>query len=177
MDDRFPRADFPDSPELDIADHQKLEAAEGYHMIALYQEPADQIASLMPKLGAHPRALHIGCRAHWGLRQIPEAMAYAERFIQAAPHHPFGYVFKAMLLSYLNKPKESYDLLVRTVQSFPEHGLMHYDLAHAAAECGLWSEARHWLYRAVCIRRSLKRIALQSDAFAAIRTEIENPGN
>jgi hypothetical protein len=99
--------------------------------------------------------------------------------MRAAPGHPFGYVFMSMLLSYVHKPKECYDLLRGAAPRFPEHATIHFDLAHAAAQCELWSEARQWLYHAICIQPPLKQVALDTPAFAAIWAEIEgmNPRN
>ena len=75
------------------------------------------------------------------------------QFIRAASNHPFGCGFKAMLLTYAKRPRESCELLRPIIDWFPNHATMHYDLAHAAAECGLWAEARHWLYRAFAFSR------------------------
>lgn len=142
-------------------------------MMGMYKEAADEIESIPDERRNHQSVLHIACRAYWGLRQIPKAMAYTERFIQVAPHEAFGYVFKAMLLSYMHKPRESYELLKPVVARFPTHAIMHYDLAGAAVKCGLFSEARRWLYHAICIRGSLKKVALKNPAFMEIKSDIE----
>jgi hypothetical protein len=173
MRDRLLPFAVESSIELDISDIQKVEAAEGHHMIGMYREAADEIASIPPERQEHPQVLHIACRTHWALRQMPQALACSDRFIQAAPNHPFGYSFKSMLLSYLHKPRDSYDLLRAAVNRFPGHATMRYDLAHAAAKCELWSEALHWLYQAISIQRSLKQVAMDTEAFALIRVEIE----
>lgn len=121
----------------------------------------------------HPTVLHLRCRAHWGLRNIPLALAAVYRFIAVAPEHPFGPTFKAMLLSYDGRHRESYELLSSMVGKFPGHATMQYDLAHAAAQSALWPEASHWLYSAISIQPGLKRVALESPAFAPIARQIE----
>jgi hypothetical protein len=117
--------------------------------------------------------LHIRCRAHWGLRNIPEALAAVYHLIEIAPDHPFGHSFKAMLLSYNGRHRETYDVLISVIDRFPRHATMHYDLAHAAAQCELWPEAPHWLYLAVCAQPELKQVALESPVFARITSEIQ----
>jgi hypothetical protein len=179
MNDRIQPTATSTAPELDVSDLRKIEAAEGHHMIGQYQESANEIAGIPPPQCYRPRVLHVACRAYWGLRQMPEAIALTERFIQAAPHDPFGYSLMANLLGYLGKSKEICELFRPVMQWFPKHATMHYLLACASAECGLWAEARHWLYRAICIQSFMKQVALGSPEFAPMKTEIEamNPGN
>jgi len=166
-------------PELDIVDQHKLDTAEGLHMLGQYVDSATEIARISPAGWNHPLVLHLASRAYSALHRIPEALDCVERFIQAAPYHPFGYVFKGQMLEYSGKPKESYDLLCQVISHFPAHGTMHYELARVAAKCALWDEARHWIYRAICIQHSLKIGALNTDALRPIRAEIEamHPGN
>ena len=96
-----------------------------------------------------------------------------------APNHPFGYGLKAQLLEYIGQSKEAYDLLREAVSHFPAHGTMHYQLARVAALCELWDEARHWIYRAICIQQSMEIAALEAKALQPIRAEIAamHPGN
>jgi hypothetical protein len=142
-------------------------------MLGDYQSALDEIVAVDSRYQDHRDVLHITCRAHWGLRNIPLALAAVNRFIEVAPEHPFGYTFKAMLLSCDGRHRESYDLLMSVISQFTGHATMHYDLAHAAAQCELWPEARQWLYLAICAQPELKQIALDSPVFAQIASEIE----
>lgn len=162
--------------ELDAAAVRRIDAAEGHHMLGMYQAAVDEIAELLGDERHHPAVLHIACRAYWGGRKIPEARACAQRFIQAAPDHPFGYGFLAMLLSYVDEHNASYTLLKSAVARFPNHATMHYDLARVAAKCELWSEAKHWIYASIAIDQSMKELALHCPDLAPIRTEIVGMG-
>lgn len=166
-------------PDLDIADRHKLETAEGLHMLGQYADSACEVERISPEGWKHPLVLHLAARAYWASRQIPKAVDSINRFIEAAPNHPFGYVFKSQLLEYVERPRESYDFLRGVVTHFASHGTMHYQLARVAAKCELWNEARHWIYRAICIQRSLKTAALETSTFQPIRSDIESmhPGN
>lgn len=172
--------DYYDSlPELDIADQHKLDTAEGLHMLGQLTDCALEVERISPAGWSHPLVLHLASRVYSELRRIPAALDCVERFIRAAPNHPFGYVLKANLLDYDGKPREAYDLLREAVGHFPAHGSMHYQLARVAALCDLWDEARRWIYRALCIQRSMKIAALGDKALQPIRAEIEamHPGN
>jgi len=151
----------------------KVDAAEGFHMLGMYADAADEIAGIDGQKQSDLDALHVRARAYWALRDIPKALASINRFIEVAPDLPFGYVFKAMLLSYERKPRDAYALLRSVISKFPEHATMHYDLACAAAECGIKSEACHWLYVAISCQPSLKQLALDLEAFADIKNDIE----
>ena len=120
-----------------------------------------------------PAALHLQCRAYWAFRDLPKALECTNRFLAAAPNHPFGYNNKAMILLEERKPREAYDFLRSVIDKFPKDATMHYQLAYAAAQCGLKSEAIPWLSVAISCFAGLKQAALDVEAFADIKDEIE----
>jgi len=170
---------FGDRSGLDISDIQKIEAAEGYHMLSQIPEAAEELAKISPENQNHPSVLFVACRVYSRLNRIPEAMAAVDLFLKAIPDHPFGYSFKSMLLIYQKHYQEAYELLEEAVRRFPYHGTFHYDLARAAGHCERWTEAREWIYRAICIQKHLKIGALQAEVLAPIHDEIRamHPAN
>jgi tetratricopeptide (TPR) repeat protein len=162
-----------DVRQLDPLSEHKVDAAEGYHMIGMYQAALDEIDSLPLSEQEHPIALHIKCRALFGLRLIPEALEATEAFIGIQPNHPGGYILKAQLLTLVVKHREAYDLLKLTFSRFPGHRSIPYDLALAAAHLQLWPEARHWIYLAITRFEWNKQLALATDVLAPIYDYIE----
>lgn len=162
-----------DLRQLDPSSEHKIDAAEGYHMMGMYQAALDEILSLPTSEQTHPIALHIKCRALLGLRLIPETFEATEAFMKVQPNHPFGYTLKADLLTFVAKYREAYDLLKTTFSRFPDHRSLPYNLALAAARLQLWPEARHWIYLAITRFQWNKQLALTSDVLAPIYDYIE----
>jgi predicted Zn-dependent protease len=144
----------------------KVKAAGDFHMLRKHADARDGSAR-------DPAALHLQCRAYWALRDLPKALECTNRFLAAAPNHPFGYNQKAMILLEERKPREAYDFLISIIDKFPKDAEIHYTLAYAAAMCGLKSEASRWLYVAISCFPALKQAALNLEAFADIKDEIE----
>jgi hypothetical protein len=159
--------------DLEPLSYKFVEAAEGFHMIGMYQATLDELAKVGATDQKHPNVLHLRCRAYWALRNIHEAFQAADAFLQVQPENPFGYCFKAMLFSYTQMYHEAYNLLKKVIYRFPGHGTMHYDLACAAAGCALWSEARHWVFQAICREQGLKQVALDAELLTPIKNAIE----
>ena len=159
--------------EIDYPDRIYLEAAEGWHMMGNYQSAAEEISKIGKSSLQHPLVLHLRCRVYWGLRNISESLDATNQFIEQNPQQPFGYIFKAMLLSYQGDNAAAFRLLDAIGTQFPKHTTLLYDLASYAARCALWPRAIHWLTIAITADPWLKQVALANSLFTPVRSEIE----
>jgi len=134
-----------------LPDLRFLEAAEGWLELGNWQEANEELENIQPELRAHPYVLELRYKIFDAAGRWDMALGVAEGLMKILPENQWGYFYTAYALHELKRTQEAYDVVKAVIHKFPDHQLMHYNLACYACVLGKLKEA----YRLVEIARDI----------------------
>ena len=126
-----------------------LEAAEGWLGLGNYLEANEELEKIEPKLRAHPAVLEIRYKIYSGANKWEMALGVAEGMIGMLPENSWGYFYSAFALHELKRTEEAYEVVKAVIHKFPDHQIMHYNLACYACQIGKLEDAMVLLEMAI----------------------------
>lgn len=164
-------------PDFEPADIHRLNAALGWLGL---NSPADarvELDGIPAALQSHPAVLE----ARWLLcaheQNWPDALAVAERELQAAPEDSSGWLHRAYALRRVDKGGlvQAWEALLPAAEKFPDEAVIAYNLSCYACQLKELDASRVWLKRAIKIggKDDIKKMALADDDLKPLWPEME----
>jgi predicted Zn-dependent protease len=158
-------------------DLHRLNAALGWLGLNSPADARTELDGISPALQSHPAVLE----ARWLLfaheKNWPEALAVAERELQAAPGNSAGWLHRAYALRRVADGglAQAWDALLPAVEKFPDEAVIAYNLSCYACQLNQLNTARVWLKRALKIggQDEIKKMALNDDDLKPLWPEIK----
>ncbi len=146
---------------LEIADSNRLAAAQGWLDLDNPAEAGDELARISPENRAHPDVLQVTWRLHAKTKKWAACLDIATTLTTQSPERSLGWLQRAFALHMLQRTTEARDLLLSVVDQFKTNPSISYYLAFYSCKLGQLPEARQWLHAAFKIaadsgRRYLK---------------------
>ena len=130
-------------------DNQHLEAAEGWLELGNYLEANEELENIQPELRAHPYVLELRYKVYDAAGRWDMALGVAEGLMKILPENQWGYFYAAYALHELKRTQEAYEVVKAVIHKFPDHQMLHFNLACYACRLGKRKEALSLLEKAV----------------------------
>jgi len=101
------------------------------------------------RCGAHPFVLELRYKIYSAAERWEMALEVARGLKRILPENQWGYFYTAYALHELKRTQEAYDLAEAVIHKFPDHQMMHFNLACYACRLGKRKEALSFLEMAV----------------------------
>lgn len=141
---------------------RKLQPAEGYFELQMYQEAWDELDQLAEEAQHQPVVLEFRTMIQMNQEKWEGALYSAESLCEAAPDEHSGFIHAAYCLHELGKTEDAKNKLYNGPATLQKDPLYFYNLACYEAQLGETDTARNWLNRACKLDESLETQA-QSD--------------
>lgn len=141
---------------------RKLQPAEGYFELQMYEEAWKELNQLADEAQHEPVVLELRTMIQMNQKNWEGAHSAAESLCEAAPDEHSGFIHAAYCLHELGKTEDAKNKLHTGPATLQKDPLYFYNLACYEAQLGETDTARKWLKRACKLDESLKSQA-QSD--------------
>lgn len=158
---------------LPHADNKHLEAAEGWLELGNWQEANEELELITPLFRAHPYVLELRYKIYDAAGRWDMALGVAKGVRELLPDNQWGHFYTAYALHELKRTQEAYDVLKAVIFKFPDHQLMHYNLACYACRLGKLKAAMKWLEQAIDLGAEIHKQALEDPDLEPLWNQIE----
>jgi tetratricopeptide (TPR) repeat protein len=105
---------------LQAPDTMHLRAAQGWFELGDHLEASGELEQFSHQNRAHPAVLEMRWKICAAAKKWQAAFAIAATFIQLAPEHSFGWLYRSFALHELNRTAEARDNLLSVLDKFPD---------------------------------------------------------
>ena len=160
------------SPKPSLIDFKHLKAAEGFVELGMYLEAEDELGQIDPYCLIDPQVLRVRLELYAGLQNWGLMQMVARRLTQRDP----GKVQWRISLAYATRRAESLEaaksILIDALESHPEEGIVHYNLACYDCQLGNLNDAKKHLTQATKADEKFKSMALDDADLEPLWREI-----
>lgn len=145
---------------IPLADRRHFRAAEGWLELGNWKEANEELENIKPELRAHPFVLEMRYKIYDTAGRWDMALGVAEGVRELLPDNQWGHFYIAYALHELKRTEEAYAVVKAVIHKFPQHPLMHYNLACYACRLARLNEAMEWLEKAIDLNPDIRLQAL-----------------
>jgi predicted Zn-dependent protease len=144
-------------------DSHHLSAAQGWIELGRHAEARAELSKIADRLQQHPEVLQVKWLICAHDKDWKSCLEIARNTVRCAPEMALGWINEANALFYMKRIEEAYDLLLPTVERFPDNFIIPYNLACYLCQLGKRDEAWNWFISAMRTgdRSAVKTAALR----------------
>jgi tetratricopeptide (TPR) repeat protein len=142
---------FHDEMRMDAITHPDLHylnAAIGWLELGDLDSAEEELRHVDKRFAKHPCTLDIRWQLHAKRDEWTEAESVGEQLIDIAPELPSGWIHRAYALHEMKETEQALSILEPAAETFPDNGLIRYNLACYYCRLGRPSEALDWIRKA-----------------------------